>query len=95
MFCSHSLFEQFDSDGNKSISASELEQLIRTVKFGEFQPKYEDIVKELFKNFDKDNNHIIDEPEFVEGVKKWLNKAVRVANTPDTARSIDEFDKVK
>ncbi|KAI3456189.1 hypothetical protein Pfo_012852 [Paulownia fortunei] len=88
------LFKQFDSDGDKSISKSELEKLISTVKFGEFQPKYEDVVKELFRDFDKDKNSIIDEPEFIEGVTKWLNKAIRVANTPDRTRSIDEFDKI-
>ncbi|XP_012848461.1 PREDICTED: uncharacterized protein LOC105968379 [Erythranthe guttata] len=89
-----SLFKQFDTDGNKSISASELEQLISTVKFGEFKPKREDIIKELFNDFDKDDNNSIDEREFVEGVKKWLNKAIHVANTPDKTRSIDEFDQV-
>ncbi|EYU28050.1 hypothetical protein MIMGU_mgv1a023246mg [Erythranthe guttata] len=89
-----SLFKQFDTDGNKSISASELEQLISTVKFGEFKPKREDIIKELFNDFDKDDNNSIDEREFVEGVKKWLNKAIHVANTPDKTRSIDEFDQI-
>ncbi|GFQ05346.1 hypothetical protein PHJA_002678700 [Phtheirospermum japonicum] len=88
------LFKQFDSDEDKSISKSELEQLISTVKFGEFQPKYEDVIKELFKDFDKDNNNIIEEPEFIEGVSKWLNKAVRVANAPDKKTSVDEFDKI-
>ncbi|KAL6546537.1 hypothetical protein OROMI_022258 [Orobanche minor] len=88
------LFKQFDSNGDKSISKSELEQLISNVKFGEFQPKYEDIVKELFRDFDKDNNSNIDEPEFVDGVTKWLNKAIRVANTPDRKKSIDEFDSI-
>ncbi|KAK6124222.1 hypothetical protein DH2020_042058 [Rehmannia glutinosa] len=88
------LFKQFDSDGDRSISKSELEQLISTVKFGEFQPKYEDVVKQLFKDFDMDKNSTIDEPEFVEGVTKWLNKAVSVANTPDKTRTIDEFDRI-
>ncbi|KAG8369841.1 hypothetical protein BUALT_Bualt14G0055600 [Buddleja alternifolia] len=88
------LFKQFDSDGDNSISIPELEKLITTVKFGEFKPQPEDIIKELFKEFDKDNNNIIDEPEFVEGVEKWLNKAVRVANTPDRTRSVDLYDKI-
>ncbi|XP_073018477.1 sodium/calcium exchanger NCL1-like [Primulina eburnea] len=89
-----SLFKQFDTDKDKSISKSELEQLISTVKFGEFQQNHVDIVKELFKDFDQDNNSIIDEPEFVAGVTKWLKKAIRVANTSDWRKSIDEFDKI-
>ncbi|XP_073037394.1 sodium/calcium exchanger NCL1-like [Primulina eburnea] len=89
-----SLFKQFDTEKDKSISKSELEQLISTVKFGEFQQNHVDIVKELFKDFDQDNNSIIDEPEFVAGVTKWLKKAIRVANTSDWRKSIDEFDKI-
>ncbi|KZV57548.1 hypothetical protein F511_03008 [Dorcoceras hygrometricum] len=87
------LFKQFDTDKSKSISKSELEQLISTVKFGEIQQSV-DVVKELFKDFDQDNDDMIDEPEFVAGVTKWLNKAIRVANTSDKAKSIDEFDKI-
>ncbi|XP_075513691.1 sodium/calcium exchanger NCL-like [Primulina tabacum] len=89
-----SLFKQFDTDKDRSISKSELEQLISTVKFGEFQQNHVDIEKELFKDFDQDNNSIIDEPEFVAGVTKWLKKAIRVANTSDWTKSIDEFDKI-
>ncbi|KAG8369846.1 hypothetical protein BUALT_Bualt14G0056300 [Buddleja alternifolia] len=88
------LFKQFDLDGDKSISMPELEKLITTVKFGEFKPQPEDIIKELFKEFDKYNKNIIDEPEFDEGVDKWLNKAVRVANTPDRTGSVDLYDKI-
>ncbi|XP_073146437.1 sodium/calcium exchanger NCL-like [Henckelia pumila] len=87
------LFRKFDTDKSQSISKSELEQLISTVKFGEIQQNH-DIVKELFKDFDQDNNDMIDEPEFVAGVTKWLNKAIRVANTSDKTKSIDEFDKI-
>ncbi|PIN23301.1 Ca2+ sensor (EF-Hand superfamily) [Handroanthus impetiginosus] len=88
------LFKQFDTNKDGSISKSELEELIRNVKFGEFQLTHEDIVKELFKDFDEDSNDIIDEPEFLAGVNKWLEKAIRVANTSDRTRSIDEFDKI-
>ncbi|KAL3643493.1 hypothetical protein CASFOL_014308 [Castilleja foliolosa] len=88
------LFKQFDANKDKSISKTELEQLISTVKFGEFQPKHEDVLKELFKDFDTDNNNIIEEPEFIDGVSKWLNKAVSVANAPDKKTSVDEFDKI-
>ncbi|PIN23300.1 Calmodulin and related proteins (EF-Hand superfamily) [Handroanthus impetiginosus] len=87
------LFKQF-ANGDGSISKSELEQLIRNVKFGEFQLTHEGIVKEVFKDFDKDSNDKIEEPEFVEGVKRWLDKAIRVAKTPNRTQSIDVFDKI-
>ncbi|PIN05807.1 Calmodulin and related proteins (EF-Hand superfamily) [Handroanthus impetiginosus] len=88
------LFMQFDYHGDGSISKSELEQLIRNVKFGEFHLTYEDMVKEVFKDFDKDSNDKIEEPEFVEGIKRWLDKAIRVANTPDKTQSIDVFNEI-
>ncbi|CAI9783711.1 unnamed protein product [Fraxinus pennsylvanica] len=88
------LFKQFDMDNNNEISKTELEKLIRTVKFGEFQPNYEDVVKELFNDFDKDGNNTIDEPEFVDGLKKWVDKAIHSANSSDKAKIIDEYDKI-
>ncbi|PIN25583.1 Ca2+ sensor (EF-Hand superfamily) [Handroanthus impetiginosus] len=88
------LFKQFDTNEDGSISKSELEELIRNIKFGEFQLAHEDIVKKLFQDFKKDSNDIIDEPEFLAGVHKWLDKAIRVANTSDRTRIIDEFDKI-
>ncbi|XP_051124985.1 sodium/calcium exchanger NCL1-like [Andrographis paniculata] len=88
------LFKQFDLDGDKSISFSELNQLISTVKFGEMKAKSEDTIMELFKDFDKDGDQIINEPEFIEGVSKWLNKAISVAKTSDKSKAIDEFDKI-
>ncbi|PIN24279.1 Calmodulin and related proteins (EF-Hand superfamily) [Handroanthus impetiginosus] len=87
------LFKQF-ANGDGSISKSELEQLIRNVKFGEFQLTHEGIVKEVFKDFDKDSNNKIEEPEFLEGIKRWLDKAIRVAKTPNRTQSIDVFDKI-
>lgn len=93
-YCSGSIFKQFDLDNNNEISKPELEQLIRTVKFGEFQPNYEDVVKELFNDFDKDGNNTINEPEFVDGLKKWVDKAIHAANSSDKANIIDEYDKV-
>ncbi|KAL2494931.1 sodium/calcium exchanger family protein/calcium-binding EF hand family protein [Forsythia ovata] len=89
-----SLFRQFDNDNNNELSKTELEQLIRTVKFEGFQPNYKDLIKELFKDFDKDGNHTIDEPEFVDGVEKWVDKAIHVADCSDKTSSIDEFDRI-
>lgn len=94
VFYSGRLFKEFDRDGDKSITTDELKQLISSVKFGEFQMKEEDVLKALFKDFDEDNNNIIDEPEFVEGVKKWLSKAIFDTNTQEPAKIINEYDNV-
>lgn len=51
-------------------------------------------MKELFKDFDKNNNKIIDEKEFEDGVTKWVNRAMDVANAADKGRIIEEFDRV-
>ncbi|KAL3820378.1 hypothetical protein ACJIZ3_006283 [Penstemon smallii] len=91
--CKKWIDETNKSSQNKD-STSELEQLISTVKFGDFQPKYEYVVKELFKDFDQDNNNTIDEPEFLEGVTKWLDKAINIANSPDRTKSVDKYDEI-
>ncbi|KAL2475262.1 Calcium-binding EF-hand family protein [Abeliophyllum distichum] len=88
------LFRQFDNDNNNEISKTELEQLIRTVKLKGFQRNYKDVIKELFKDFDKDGIYKIDEPEFVDGVEKWVDKAIHVADCSDKTSSIDEFDRI-
>ncbi|CAI9783712.1 unnamed protein product [Fraxinus pennsylvanica] len=88
------LFRKFDSDNNNEISKTELEQLIRTIKFDGFALNYEHIIKELFKDFDKDDNHKIDESEFVDGLKKWVDKAIDATDCLDKTSSIDEFDRI-
>lgn len=92
--CSGSLFRKFDSNEDNSISKSELENLLKTVKFGETQLKYEDVLHDLFKDFDTDNNDTIDEPEFVAGLKKYVDKAIRVSKAQDKTKAIDEYHDV-
>ncbi|KAL2494933.1 sodium/calcium exchanger family protein/calcium-binding EF hand family protein [Forsythia ovata] len=88
------LFKKLDTDNNDEISITELEKLICTLNFGEFQPNYEDVVKEMFKDLDKDGNNAIDEPEFVNGIKEMWNKALPAAKRSDEKGS-DEFHKEK
>lgn len=72
-----------------------MEELIGSVKFGEVEINRDDSVKKVLRDFDKDGNNMIDEHEFVHGMTKWLNEAVKVTNCPDKKRAIDEYDKVK
>ncbi|KAL3820380.1 hypothetical protein ACJIZ3_006285 [Penstemon smallii] len=89
-----SLFKKYDTDNNNSLSLSELEELISSVKFGESQQNYQEMVKKLIKDFDIDGDNIIDEQEFIHGVTKWLNKAIDATKCKDIKRSIEEFDKI-
>ncbi|KAH6829133.1 hypothetical protein C2S53_014827 [Perilla frutescens var. hirtella] len=91
----HQLFREFDTDGNKSISAPELKQIITRLNFSSYQLNEDDVLKEIFKEFDRNNNDFIDEPEFVEGVTKYVDKAIQAAHTSgvDGTKIIEEFER--
>ncbi|KAM3306707.1 hypothetical protein P3S67_013577 [Capsicum chacoense] len=88
------IFHQYDSDGNNSITRNELEKLIRSVKYDEVQLNSDDSVKKVMQDFDTDRNEMIDEPEFVDGMTRWINEAIRVTSCKDKKRAIDEYDKI-
>lgn len=52
------------------------------------------MVNKFLKEFDRDGDNIVAPHEFVQGITKWLNKAMDVTKCKDAKRSIDEFDKV-
>lgn len=89
------IFHQYDLDGNNIITKPELEELIGSVKFGEGEINRNDTVQKVFRDFDRNGNNMIDEDEFVHGMTKWLNEAIRVAKCPDKKKAIDEYDKIK
>ncbi|KAL8468162.1 hypothetical protein ACS0TY_031415 [Phlomoides rotata] len=85
------LFKQFDTDNSNSLSRAELKQLIHTsIRTGNSQ----EMVNKFMKEFDEDGDNIVDQHEFVQGITKWLNKAMDVTKCKDAKRSIDEFDKI-
>ncbi|CAA2954895.1 Calmodulin and related s (EF-Hand superfamily) [Olea europaea subsp. europaea] len=84
------LFKQVDTGYNNEISKTELEQLIRSLNFGELQLNYDDAVKELFEDLDKNGNNVIDEQEFINGLIEWENKALPDAKHWDETGRIDE-----
>ncbi|XP_047955245.1 sodium/calcium exchanger NCL-like [Salvia hispanica] len=89
------LFKEFDTDGNKSISEAELKQLIIRVKFQSYKLNEDDVLRETFREFDQNHNDSIDEPEFVNGMTKYLDKAIRAAHTSqiDGTKIIQDFDR--
>lgn len=90
------LFTEFDTDRDNSLSASELKQLITRVKFGSYKLNEDDVLTEVFQEFDRDGNDAIDEPEFILGVTKYLDKAIQAAHASGTdgTKIIEEFDRV-
>ncbi|KAM3394078.1 sodium/calcium exchanger NCL2 [Capsicum galapagoense] len=88
------IFHQYDTDGNNSITRNELEKLIRSVKYGEVQLNSDDSVSKVMKDFDTDRNDMIDEPEFIDGMTRWINEAIRVTNCKDKKKAIDEYEKI-
>ncbi|KAH6777718.1 hypothetical protein C2S52_006683 [Perilla frutescens var. hirtella] len=89
-----SLFKEFDSSKDGSLSEDELKQLITKVKFGTYQMKDDDVIKEMFRAFDLDGDEVIDEQEFINGVKGFLEKAMKSVNTSERTRVVEEFDKI-
>nr|GMD93130.1 sodium/calcium exchanger NCL1-like [Ipomoea batatas] len=90
------LFREYDCDGNNYITRAELQKLIMTVKFGEVvQLDCDDSVKKVMREFDRDGNDVIDQHEFVHGITRWLDEAIRVSKCSDKRKAIDEFDKMK
>lgn len=90
---SGSLFNQVDAENNNEIPKTELEKLIHSLNFGEFQPNYDWVVKELFKDLEKDGNNVINEPESINGLKELVNEALAAAKHSDEKKSADEIHK--
>ncbi|XP_059669955.1 sodium/calcium exchanger NCL1-like isoform X1 [Cornus florida] len=88
-----SLFKQLDKSNDGLIEQSELKELIQNITFGT-ELNHNGVVAKVMKEFDEDGNLMIDEREFVDGIKKWINEAVRVSNCKDSERFIDEFDQI-
>ncbi|WMV17882.1 hypothetical protein MTR67_011267 [Solanum verrucosum] len=89
------IFHQYDSDGNNFITQPELEKLVLSVKYGDVQLNSDDSVRKVMNDFDTNRNNMIDEHEFVDGMTRWLNEAIRVTNCKDKKRAIDEYDKIR
>lgn len=90
--CSCSLFDRLDANGDKSLTQCELQQLITTVE--ELKAKSEEIINELFKDLDTDGNNVLDQPEFIKGMSRWLKKAASVTKADDKTKAVEEFHDV-
>lgn len=95
------LFHTIDENGDGRLSASELKALVIGIRFEEIDFDKDDAVSKLIKDFDRSNDNHINMEEFINGIKKWLDEAMRVGGgTPDpgprTHKYLDNFhDKTK
>lgn len=71
------LFHKIDMDESRTLSRSELHALIVGINFEELDFDRMDAVNKVMDDFDTSRNDIVEEEEFVQGMKKWLNEAKR------------------
>ncbi|KAL6597727.1 hypothetical protein ACP70R_046532 [Stipagrostis hirtigluma subsp. patula] len=87
------LFHKIDLDQSHNLTQAELHALIVGINFDEVDFDKEDAVDKVMDDFDTSRDVVVDEQEFVEGMKKWLNEAKRTmpAGRAYSDRFIDEF----
>lgn len=93
------MFHTIDENGDGRLSASELKALVIGIRFEEIDFDKDDAVSKLIKDFDRSNDNHINMEEFINGIKKWLDEAMRVGGgTPDpgprTHKYLDNFHDV-
>ncbi|KAI4366060.1 hypothetical protein MLD38_021983 [Melastoma candidum] len=71
------LFKTIDENGDGLLSVGELKAFIVGVRFEEIDLDESDAVNKIMKDFDTSNDYHLDEHEFVGGITRWLDKAVR------------------
>lgn len=75
------LFHKIDMDESSSLSRAELHALIIGINFEEVDFDRMDAVEKVMDDFDTSRNDVVEEEEFVQGMKKWLNEAKRSVPT--------------
>ncbi|XP_062220515.1 sodium/calcium exchanger NCL1 [Phragmites australis] len=71
------LFRKIDMDESGALSRAELHALIVGINFEEVEFDKQDAVVKIMDDFDTSHNDTVEEEEFVQGMKKWLNEAKR------------------
>ncbi|OAY78590.1 hypothetical protein ACMD2_17270 [Ananas comosus] len=73
------LFRHIDSDSDEMISRAELHAFIVGIQFEEIDLDTADAVDKVMDEFDISRNNYIEEGEFINGISKWLRKAMHAA----------------
>ncbi|RLN24847.1 uncharacterized protein C2845_PM07G38610 [Panicum miliaceum] len=87
------LFHKIDMDESRTLSRAELHALIVGINFEEVDFDRMDAVDKVMDDFDTSRNDAVEEEEFVQGMKKWLNEAKRTvpASGAFSNKFINEF----
>ena len=90
------MFRKIDIDDSGNLSHSELHALIVGINFEELDFDKMDAVDKVMNDFDTSRNDVLEEDEFVQGMKKWLNEAKRSvpASGAFSKKFINDFHEV-
>ncbi|KAI3898158.1 hypothetical protein MKX03_021750 [Papaver bracteatum] len=66
------LFDKVDADGNANICPSEIRELIKELTADAKDMDEDDIIAQIIREFDENNDHLISRAEFVNGFAKWV-----------------------
>ncbi|XP_023632908.1 sodium/calcium exchanger NCL2 [Capsella rubella] len=69
------LFDKFDKDNDGKMAISELNEFtLEFGKLGKLKCDMNALAKTVLKEFDKDDDGMVNEEEFAKGITKWLNE---------------------
>ncbi|CAN4084141.1 unnamed protein product [Withania somnifera] len=78
------LFHETDRDANKCLTVAELENLILEMQAGKVQMDKDYAISKILNSFDRNKDKIIEEEEFEEGCKRWIEEATELAQSDDS-----------
>ncbi|KAJ8761374.1 hypothetical protein K2173_001504 [Erythroxylum novogranatense] len=67
----HKLFEEFDKDNDRKVSIPELKAMIMS-RTGNLDLDCDNVAAKLMKIFDKNDDNVLNENEFTDGIRKYL-----------------------
>ncbi|KAK6157343.1 hypothetical protein DH2020_011591 [Rehmannia glutinosa] len=67
-----SIFNETDRDGDKYLTAAELKEFLREIKFRRLYSNKDKATEDMMNEFDKDSDRKITIDEFVKGMEKWI-----------------------
>ncbi|KAI3457397.1 hypothetical protein Pfo_014060 [Paulownia fortunei] len=70
-----SIFRETDQDGDKYLTAAELKEFLREIKFRKLYSDKDKATEDMMKEFDMDYDKKITIDEFLKGMEKWIEEA--------------------
>ncbi|XVF18738.1 hypothetical protein REPUB_Repub11eG0049000 [Reevesia pubescens] len=90
------LFKTIDENDDGALSQPELKALIIGIRFEEIDLDKDDAVRKVMADFDTSRDSLIQEDEFIKGIKKWIYEAKQTGGAyiepnSGTFKFIDQF----